>query len=128
MVIEETYAVKDGPYIRQRIGTWSQDAGLTVKQSEKWERRKDLTAVTIYDALQVSSLAPLSTVTESNAGVRNVGYLPDVLKDLSAALNVTVAPVLPPKNSTLANGMVPMLARMEADMCTYGLAVSIDRM
>ncbi len=49
--ISEAYAVKDGPLRSQLVGAWSIQGGLTVPEPQIYERRRNLTGVTLINGL-----------------------------------------------------------------------------
>ena len=65
---------KGGPLRSQVIGSWSIQDGLTVSQKSMFERRKDLSGVTVINT--VLPWVPISVIEEDDVtGMRQSGIL-----------------------------------------------------
>lgn len=86
----EVYAIKSGPVINEKFGTWSADSGINVSQPNPFERRKNLRGAVLTNALQTWS--PFSVLIGRTKATR---MFPEVLETLGSILNFTVEVINP---------------------------------
>ncbi len=131
--VTEYYAIKKGPIIQKKIGTWIKDKGFDGKIEDIWIRRRDLNGVLLTNAVLPFGRFLMDdgpTLTYSKPR----GFFIDILSVLASNVNLT-AHFVPSSDGQWGvltengtwNGMVGMLARGEADLCTAALSVTLSR-
>ena len=50
-LLKDIYSIKKGPKLSREFGTWSRDAGLSVKMLNVYERRQNLGGIQLRDAI-----------------------------------------------------------------------------
>ncbi len=128
-VLWEHFAIKSGPIITQRLGTWNPIGGLNVPSLVIWERRKDLGGVQLRNALlpwrtfnQVEFDAKGNIVSSDGPYTKALNYL-------ARELNFTYALVAPADhkwgmfdgNTSKWSGIMGMAVDGTVDMSTSGL-------
>ena len=134
-ILKEIYAV-NGESITSHIGTWHQDAGLSVPVPNIWERRNNLKGM----ALRVATISfpILHELHYDESGehiLQSGGFFLEVLNILAAKLNFTlkIIPSVDGKwggmdsNGTW-NGLMGMLIRREADIVAAALTITKERL
>ena len=86
-VIEEAYAVKNGPLIIERVGRWKQNRNQFEQDCNPniWERRTDLRGIELIN-LHLD-FPPLMFWSEEEE--KYDGFMNDILRDLERKLNFT---------------------------------------
>ena len=137
--VKEQYRVKQGNVITSDLGSWTQEDGLIVVIPNKWERRSDLNGALLVNT--VLNYDPLSILEKDRMVNKDRmdydGFMADLFFFLKDRLNFTYSLTGPPdgewgvlrgdSNGTFWTGMVGQLERKEADLCTAGLSVRLDR-
>ncbi len=137
--VKEQYRVKQGNVITSDLGSWTQEDGLKVVIPNKWERRSDLNGALLVNT--VLNYDPLSILEKDRMVNKDRmdydGFMADLFFFLKDRLNFTYSLTGPPdgewgvlrgdSNGTFWTGMVGQLERKEADLCTAGLSVRLDR-
>jgi len=132
----ENYKVKQGPLITIPYGLWRANEGLTMEETTKWSRRKDLGGAIIVDTV-LDWYPALVTLADGT----KTGMIAEALKAALSGYNASLAYTSPEDkrwgglsgeiNETtglpLYVGMVGMLQRQEADTSTAGLTVTSGR-
>ena len=80
--IFEEYTVK-GKWMKQNeIGTWSNHSGIRIHTPNIWDRRGNLTGITLYNT--ILNYWPVTMVVKNEEGVvvASDGYLPQILFNL----------------------------------------------
>ena len=132
VVLHEAYAIKGGPPRSQVIGSWSIQDGLMVTQGNMFERRKNLSGVTVINT--VLPWVPISVIEEDGSGFRQSGLCGEQFEVLKQMLGFTAKFVQPEdgawgtdQGNLTWNGMVGMLQRGEADVSSTGLSPNLAR-
>ena len=60
-LLRDIYSIKKGPKMSRKFGTWSRDAGLSVKILNVYERRQNLGGIQLRDAI-----LPYAKITKPN--------------------------------------------------------------
>jgi hypothetical protein len=134
--LEENYKVKSGPLLKAPWGFWSEEAGLVIPQPVKWTRRQNLGGATIVNT--VLDWFPVSLPNEEGTDGGRTGLIEDIVQAILANSNSSLAFVSPDDGQwggntgevdeatgvPLFNGMVGMLQRKEADICTSGVTIT----
>ena len=60
-LLKDIYSIKKGPQMRKEFGTWSKEAGLSVKVLNVYERRQNLGGIQLRDAI-----LPYAKITKPN--------------------------------------------------------------
>ena len=60
-LLRDIYSIKKGPKMSRKFGTWSRDAGLSVKIMNVYERRQNLGGIQLRDAI-----LPYAKITKPN--------------------------------------------------------------
>ena len=124
--------------VSRPIGTWNQTIGLHIPMVDIFQRRTDLSGLTLdsvqmpwplYNYIHISESDNLTKIIQSD------GMFPDVMDTLATQMGFTYTKTLPPDNAWGAlnpttgewNGMVGMLARKEADIIVASLSVFLER-
>ena len=131
--IEEMYGTKgsETPFL-SHFGNCTPGWGLAVEEPSIWERRSNLGGLQLVNTQQ--PWFPLTIMTEDGY----TGFTVDLLKFLMSRLNFSVVDVDPPDGAWGSlvevdgggeawNGMVGMLVRGEADICTAALTINEQR-
>ena len=80
--IFEEYTIKGTWTKRNEIGSWSNSTGIKIHTSNIWERRGNLTGITLYNT--ILRYWPVTLVVRNDQGeiVGSDGYLPQLLFNL----------------------------------------------
>lgn len=135
MMIEEIYAIKNGPRIRQVAARWNEGSDLHFPGGFIWERRRDLQRVLLTDSTVEAGSLPIGRTKKSDDGeVVTEGYLIEVQSQLAELLNFQIQYSLTPDGQFGAqnpngtwNGMIGMLEQRNTDMVISGLTVTHSR-
>ncbi len=126
--IEEHYHIKGTRYSNM-IGHWSEECGLRISEMSKWERRKDLSGVSLDIATNVQG-GFVHRLDNGGYG----GYLPEVIKTVQLDSNFSISWAVPkdkkygvPIGNGSWNGIVGMVQRGEVDLSAATLAVTLER-
>lgn len=133
LVLNELYAVPNGPMIFKHFAMWSEQSGLQSNQSlSKWERRTDLSAMNMRVALFKSNGLLKNSSLEANTDSVS-RYFVKVFQIFQKSLNFSFEPRIEVKGAWGSNesgewnGIVGMLYRNEADIGMQSLSITKDR-
>ncbi len=130
LALHERYRVKGRPR-STFLGRWNVGGGggLAVARPAMWERRSNLSGVTLRN-----TLLEWNTLTNVVEGEDPSGFMADVLRVLQLATHFDTTWSSPEdgewgvlKGESDWSGMVGELARREVDLCTAGLTVTKER-
>ena len=65
-LLKDIYSIKKGPELSREFGTWSRDAGLSVKMLNVYERRQNLGGIQLRDGI-----LPYAKITKPNFDKNN---------------------------------------------------------
>ena len=84
--IFEEYTIKDKWMKHNEIGTWSNHSGITIRTINIWDRRGNLTDITLYNT--ILNYWPVTVVVKNEQGdvVDSNGYLPNLLFNLRSMI------------------------------------------
>ena len=137
VLVDEVYAIKNGPKIQNEIGRFNETHGFTMDNENIWERRKNLGGITLENlTLRKFNFLPLVDMRPDpdSDKIQVTGYQKDVLLQLGKIMNFSVVNKLSvdgqfgAKNPNGSwNGMVGMLTRNDGDVCIAGFAITNAR-
>ena len=86
MRIFEEYTIKDKWMKHNEIGTWSNHSGIKIRTTNIWDRRGNLTDITLYNT--ILNYWPVTVVVKNEQGdvVDSNGYLPNLLFNLRSMI------------------------------------------
>ena len=133
----ESYAVKLGTPNRRMILKWKpklDELQLLTEEFDVWERRGDLGGILLTSGVLEWPRYLVPVIGNDGAMRGATGFYPDILSELTARLNFTVAYV-PSKDGKWGtrngngswNGLVSMLIDGEVDLVTCGLSIDSYR-
>ena len=131
--LNDIFAVKGGPPITLKVGKWDKASGLTLHTTmNRWERRTDLGGASLINVFTPAGnwASPIKDQNGTITGSK--GYIPDKLFYITDNLNLTIETLMVTgRNRLLKNGSwdgaVGVLLRKEADVCTRGLGITLQR-
>ena len=131
----DIYAIKGGPTISQKLGSWNISSGLWIDVPVMWERRSNLMNTELID-----TILPYAIVTKFNQNnegdiVSKSGIFQDISYHLQSRLNFSVRSVSPPDgkwgnllpDNLTWSGMVGELSNNKADISSAGLGRTLER-
>ena len=135
LALLDIYAIKGGPTITQKLGSWNISSGLQIDVPIMWERRSNLMNTELID-----TILPYAIVTRFNKNnegdiFNKSGIFQDLSSILQSRLNFSVKSLSPSDgkwgNLLLDNmtwsGMVGDLSNNKADISSAGLSRTFER-
>ena len=133
----ESYAVKLGVPSPRMILKWTpkgDQVQTLTDEFEVWERRRDLGGIVLTSGVLEWPRYLVPVIADDGAMIDATGFYPDILSELMARLNFTIAYV-PSKDGNWGtraengswNGLVSMLIDGEVDLVTCGLSIDSFR-
>ena len=140
----DTFAVKGGPPITLKLGSWSIDNGIALQKSlNRWDRRTNLMGTNLINAMAYNGLGAQflidyngTIVASSTVGNRAIvgskGTYQDQLFYITDRLNFNITTIEHEWSATkLENGSwtgaLGVLQRGEADIVTTGTGLNLER-
>ena len=130
----DIFAVKSGPQIKLELGIWTLLDGIIFQsQKNRWERRTDLKQATFINSVMDIGVVVQLIRDGDGKVVRSFGVYQDILFYITEHLNLTVKPEEIPSGrwERLENGSwtggIGVLQRKEADVCSVGVGINIER-
>ena len=131
----DKFAVKGGPPIAIDLGKWDASYGMRLHNyKNRWDRRTDLRGAEMVNSL--NTLGPWSILLKDVDGnvIGSVGQLQDMIFYITERVNLTIKTVElnlfesweMSENGSWGGG-VGVLQRKEADVCSFGMGVLLDR-
>ena len=78
-LLKDIYSIKKGPKVSKEFGTWSIDAGLTVKTLNVHERRQNLGGIQLRDALLPYAKITKPTFDQNDQVIESGGVFQEYL-------------------------------------------------
>ena len=131
----DKFAVKGGPPIVIDLGKWDFSYGMRLQNHKnRWDRRTDLRGTEIVNSL--ATIGPWSILLKDADGnvVGSKGELQELLFHITERLNLSIKTIeldlrgqwKMSKNGSWSGG-VGVLQRKEADVCSFGLGILLER-
>ena len=131
--LQDIFAVKGGPPINLKVGKWDRARGLTLHTTiNRWKRRTDLRGAPFINVFTwAGNWASLIKDQDGNI-TGSKGLIQDMLFYITDNLNLTIETLMVTgKNKLLENGTwdgaMAILLRKEADVCSRGMALDLQR-
>ena len=131
----DKFTVKSGTPITKVLGSWNYNSGLEIYASKfRWKRRTDLKGAVVNEGLDFYKNYAHPYYDSHGNIISSEGKHPDRLRTVAEALNLNIKSFPVPDgefgkqydNGTWS-GCVGMLTRNHADVCTKGLAYTLQR-
>ena len=129
----DLFAIKGGPPITLKFGKWNRATGLTLHTTmNRWDRRTDLRGASFTNVFTHAGNWASLKKDQNGVITGSEGYIQDMLFYITDNLNLTMKTLeVPGHNRLLKNGTwdggMGLLQRKEADVCSRGLGLTLQR-
>lgn len=86
-LLKDIYSIKKGPKLSREFGTWSRDAGLSVKMLNVYERRQNLGGIQLRDAILPYAKITKPKFDKNNKVIESGGVFQGCMRCLNSQIS-----------------------------------------